>query len=191
RHYRVVLYDLRGHGKSEKPVSGYDLPTMAADLSALIQYYQHEYGLENEPVSVVGHSYGALVALHYALYHQEVNGPAVNSLVIVDAPLPASKFTYPGMQEIQSAAAVEQLVDATMQHLVVNGQRRRQNFIKHVEYLYLSTSLKEDIAASEDIDDCTLATLTIPVKIIYGQNSDCHYVGERLAKLMPNSSFKT
>ena len=36
RTHAVQLYDLRGHGLSDRPVDGYDTATMAADLAALI-----------------------------------------------------------------------------------------------------------------------------------------------------------
>ena len=36
QHADVLLYDLRGHGKSERPRDGYTLPEMVADLAELI-----------------------------------------------------------------------------------------------------------------------------------------------------------
>ena len=60
REYRVVAYDQRGHAGSEKPDDGYDLPTMLADLVGLMQ------GLGIEKPVVVGHSWGANLALAYA-----------------------------------------------------------------------------------------------------------------------------
>jgi len=58
--YWVVAYDQRGHAESEKPDSGYDLPTMLADLSGLLEVL----GIE-KPV-LVGHSWGASLVLAYA-----------------------------------------------------------------------------------------------------------------------------
>jgi len=58
--YWVVAYDQRGHAESEKPDSGYDLPTMLADLSGLLEVL----GIE-KPV-LVGHSWGASLSLAYA-----------------------------------------------------------------------------------------------------------------------------
>jgi non-heme chloroperoxidase len=50
--HRVVTYDRRGFGESEKPESGYDYDTFAADLAGLLD------GLDLRDVSLVGFSMG-------------------------------------------------------------------------------------------------------------------------------------
>jgi pimeloyl-ACP methyl ester carboxylesterase len=37
---RCVVYDRRGHGRSDRPGRGYDLDTLAADLAALLDHLQ-------------------------------------------------------------------------------------------------------------------------------------------------------
>ena len=59
--FRVVAIDQRGHGQSFKPDSGYDFATVTADLDGFIG----KLGIER-PV-IVGHSWGADVALEYAI----------------------------------------------------------------------------------------------------------------------------
>jgi N-formylmaleamate deformylase len=58
--YDVIMVDLRGHGKSDAPEEGYDLATMATELSGLIT------GLGLESPIVIGHSLGALTAITLA-----------------------------------------------------------------------------------------------------------------------------
>lgn len=58
--FRVIAYDQRGHAQSGKPATGYDLATMVADLHGLVS----ALGLV-KPV-VVGHSWGATLALGFA-----------------------------------------------------------------------------------------------------------------------------
>ena len=85
RDRHVLMYDMRGHGKSERATQGYSLASQQKDLEAILD----ARGVDG-PVDLVGHSYGALVALRFALDH-----PArVRRVVIVEAPLPPSRFDH-------------------------------------------------------------------------------------------------
>src|SRR5579871_4134311 len=55
--YRVLTYDLRGHGYSEVPATGYSADDMAGDLTDLLD------ALDIERAHLVGHSFGADIAL--------------------------------------------------------------------------------------------------------------------------------
>jgi pimeloyl-ACP methyl ester carboxylesterase len=61
---RVVALDQRGHGLTDKPDSGYDYETVAADAIAFIDH------LEAPSAVVIGHSWGASVAVELASRHQ-------------------------------------------------------------------------------------------------------------------------
>lgn len=65
RQFRVTTYDLRGHGRSEAPRGGYTTLDMAEDLCGLLD------ALRIKQAAVVGHSWGADIALHFALIHPE------------------------------------------------------------------------------------------------------------------------
>ncbi|HEY6557547.1 MAG TPA: alpha/beta fold hydrolase [Polyangiaceae bacterium] len=54
--YRALRCDLRGYARSDKPASGYDLPTLARDVERLIDQ------LGAGPVRVVGHDWGGAIA---------------------------------------------------------------------------------------------------------------------------------
>ena len=62
--HRVIAVDLPGHGKSDRPDGGYDFDTVSADLEGLLGALQHP-----DPIVVVGHSWGATVALGFAAAH--------------------------------------------------------------------------------------------------------------------------
>src|SRR5438552_5849704 len=72
----VILYDLRGHGLSERPASGYSVASLVADLAALLDALAI-----TRPVALVGNSFGGLVALAFAAAHPE----RVERLVLIDA----------------------------------------------------------------------------------------------------------
>ena len=63
--FRVVHVEARGHGRTDNPggADAYTLPTLAADVAALIE----QLGLA--PAHVAGFSHGALVGLELAVAH--------------------------------------------------------------------------------------------------------------------------
>ncbi len=73
--YRVIAYDLRGHGQSEKSAGPYSMAQFAADTAALLRV------IDSRPAHVVGISLGGMVALQLALDAPEM----VRSLCIVNS----------------------------------------------------------------------------------------------------------
>lgn len=72
--YRVIAFDLRGRGDSDKPATGYSLQTHCQDLAGLLD----RLGLKRAVIA--GHSLGAHIALRFA-----VGLPRrVSRLVLVD-----------------------------------------------------------------------------------------------------------
>jgi pimeloyl-ACP methyl ester carboxylesterase len=72
--YRLIAYDLRGRGESDKPDTGYSLAQHGEDLRGLLDHL----GLRK--VILVGHSLGAHIAVRFAAVHPE----RVAKLVLVD-----------------------------------------------------------------------------------------------------------
>ena len=64
--FAVIAVDQRGHGLTDKPESGYDFATVGRDLLGVINARNLE-----RPV-IVGHSWGADVALEFAVAHPDV-----------------------------------------------------------------------------------------------------------------------
>lgn len=58
--HRVVAVDVRGTGQSTKPLVGYGMDRLAADIAAVIQH------LDLRDVTLVGWSFGAQISLHLA-----------------------------------------------------------------------------------------------------------------------------
>lgn len=74
---RLIAYDLRGRGDSDKPKTGYSLAEHAADLAGLLDHF----GLKR--AIVMGHSLGAGLGVWFAAHH-----PArVEGLILVDGGL--------------------------------------------------------------------------------------------------------
>src|SRR3972149_5766022 len=72
--HRLIAYDLRGRGDSDKPPTGYSLDQHGRDLGALLDHF----GLKK--AVLMGHSLGAHIALKFAAAHPQ----RVSKLVLVD-----------------------------------------------------------------------------------------------------------
>lgn len=72
--HRLVLVDLLGFGRSPKPWTTYTVERHVAEL--------HRVLAGREPVTLVGHSFGAMAALAYAARHRD----QVDALVLLGLP---------------------------------------------------------------------------------------------------------
>ncbi|WP_067695351.1 alpha/beta fold hydrolase [Nocardia jejuensis] len=61
--YRCVLLDRRGHGRSDRPSTGYDVDTRADDLAALLEH------LDLREVTLIAHSAGGGEVVRYLSRH--------------------------------------------------------------------------------------------------------------------------
>jgi pimeloyl-ACP methyl ester carboxylesterase len=68
RRFAVVALDLRGHGETDKPNSGYDFVTVAADVHGFLA----TVGLSRP--ALVGHSWGGNVIVELAATHPDLAG---------------------------------------------------------------------------------------------------------------------
>jgi pimeloyl-ACP methyl ester carboxylesterase len=100
RGYRCVTLDRRGHGRSERPSTGYDLDASADDIAALLDHL----GLRD--VTMVGHSTGgAEVARYLARHGQE----RVSRVAFVAAVLPFLELTDDNPDGLPEAVLQETL----------------------------------------------------------------------------------
>ena len=81
---RCVLYDRRGHGRSDRPATGYDIDTMADDLAAVIGHFDlHE-------ATLVAHSLGSKEVIRYLAPHGDSR---IARLVLVAPTTPLMRRT--------------------------------------------------------------------------------------------------
>jgi 3-oxoadipate enol-lactonase len=65
KEYRVLNYDMRGHGRSSVTAPPYSFATLTADVVALLDH------LKIERVAFVGLSIGGMIAQHLAIHHPQ------------------------------------------------------------------------------------------------------------------------
>ncbi len=172
REHRVRMYDLRGHGRSARPARGYDTTTLAADLDALTA--------DLPAFDLVGHSWGGLVAVRFALAHPD----RVRRLAIVEAPMPPSTAVD---DLLGGDASPENLLAAlpdSLRAAVATGKRQAARFVSTVVALVRDTSLIADVRR-EPTPEAT--SLRVPVLLAYGDRSSCLAGGRALAQQIPGA----
>ena len=80
RSFRVTAFDLRGHGYSDVPRDGYTSADQAGDVMAIMD------GLDIDRAMLVGHSFGAVIAMHAAILHPD----RIDALVLSDPSFPGA-----------------------------------------------------------------------------------------------------
>lgn len=178
----ALLYDLRGHGRSERPESGYGVADMVADLGGVLD------GCDiDSPVHLVGNSFGGLLGLAFALEHPD----RVASLVLVDAHISDGgwgaemAFTLGLEGDERDRKIAESFEDWLGRH----SERKRNRLAKNAEALVYGTSLVADLQASEPFSAQALRSLGCPALLLYGEASDIIDRGRRLARDLPRAEL--
>lgn len=177
---QAVMYDLRGHGRTERTPTGYGVGDAVADLFAVLDALGHH------GVHLVGNSFGGVVALNAALARPD----RVAGLVLIEAHGPADR---PGWNEdvlntlTRSALLLE--YERTADQLLASGRRRLGRLAATADALVNGTTLIADLAAAGPVRPAALAALTCPVLGIYGRHSDVADAGRLLLRHVPGCTL--
>jgi pimeloyl-ACP methyl ester carboxylesterase len=176
---RAILYDLRGHGLSERPPAGYSTTDGAADLCALLD----ALGV-TQPVYLVGNSYGGLIAARTAVVAPE----RVAGLVVLEAQCAGTGAAawFEDMANTLTVAALGLEYDRVQDWLRAVGQRKLARAAMHADALLNGTSLIDDLAAERPLDAAELATIRCPVLGVYGERSELVEAAGDLLRHVPD-----
>ncbi len=195
--FRVTAYDLRGHGYSDTPATGYTSADMAADLIEI----QQALGLG--PMYVLGHSFGGVVALHAAVLYPE----AVAGLVLSDPYFPSLRRLHSdlsgwsGWQDYKEQAAraglavteeawfdVGQLLRQTAELPPEREEmfRRELGSAARDRLVRLAaTTCGEDVKAVAGLTEERIVSVRQRTLALYGEHSPflatCDFLAEKLA----------
>ncbi len=207
RHFRITLFDLRGHGYSGRPDSGYDAATLAEDLRALLDL------LAIERCSLIGHSYGGGVAMEFAGRHPD----RVERLALLDTKLNSlqpemrmsdSPHVSPFEAEIanktgrdwdaETQVGLRFLEDLARWKLAGGGSQARDAFTpfgegrgatrtaKQLVDVLDNTSARSDFV-KPGVNAAAIGALKMPVLLIYGEYSRCLPTLRQLQQLLPQA----
>ncbi len=189
--FRVIRYDVRGHGRSSVPPAGYVWEQYAADLAVLID------ALNVPAAHIAGVSMGGGIALQFALDYPT----RVRSLALVDSALPG--FSYSD----EFTAQVEEMVAAVrtegprsalerlwLSHPFFDGVRRLPQpfaLLREIVLDYPAADYREGATPAGYQPSVTgrLGEITAPALVVVGENDvpDFRLIAELLAANLPDA----
>ncbi|MEU8692011.1 alpha/beta hydrolase [Streptomyces sp. NPDC048665] len=160
----VVMYDLRGHGRSERPPAGYTLDHNIDDLEALLGRLA-----VTGPVHLVGNSYGGTIAFGYAARHPE----RALSLTLIESE-PATSAWATKLGAILDRVVIHLAHDEpdAIAWITANRGHNTARLAKGAARLARETTLGRDIPASRVLTEDAIRAVDCPVLGVYGGESD-------------------
>jgi pimeloyl-ACP methyl ester carboxylesterase len=158
----AYLYDMRGHGRSEMPLSGYTVDDHVRDLRGLLDAWDID-----RPVHLVGNSFGGVVALAFTQLFPE----RVASLVLIEAHF-ATEGWGEHMAGSLALAAFGLDKEGVQEWLDEHASRKLSRLARHSEKLFLETSLIDDLQRERPFTRRALEAIPCPTLAIYGEGSD-------------------
>lgn len=194
--FRVTMYDLRGHGRSDMPSTGYTTLHMAEDLLGILD------ALEIEKASLLGHSLGADIAIHFSLLYPD----RVDRVIAIEAGIAAFVHLrkdkhWSGWEEWAKGIEeygglkiprekwhdIDYMLRKSLDVPIIFGParglpRKKERLLRLLD----TTSIVEDYQDVAGMTVDSLAQITHPVQLVYGSQST--YLGsyEILRDTLPN-----
>lgn len=212
RRFRVTVFDLRGHGRSEMPPRGYTPASMAADLGGLMDH------LGIRRAHFLAHSFGGVVTMNLAVQHPD----RVHSLVLADSHISAVRhvenlrdwaygesiqpildrhgldldtrdpyFGYKLLTRVAEFQARGLPVPAEMAELVrplmgKAGSRTAAQWL----HLMSSTTAAEEMMGDDGLSLERLRAFRFPILAMYGDHSQARLTGSELLEVWPHAEFR-
>jgi pimeloyl-ACP methyl ester carboxylesterase len=189
RQHRVIAYDRRGFSRStHAPATDYH--THARDAAALVN------GLGAAPATVLGWSWGAIVALELAAYRPEL----VANLVLVEPALHLKKHPTPGVlwAVLRTELARRLRGDVAAAETFLNWACRRttsgsevQRYPGNVREMIRrnAAAIVAEVGAGtgEALTEARIASISCPVMLMVGELSDRAFgqAAQRVQRLLP------
>lgn len=194
---RVTAYDLRGHGRSDQPPTGYTSRDMVGDLVGILD------AADIGDADFAGHSYGADVALHLATLYPD----RVRRVVAIEAGLPmfapdrygphwagweewaraleretgcrrAPAFWHRAYSRLRRGEPADELAAA-----VAPATPAARRLLR----LLTRTSLVTDYGQPAGLTLDALASLSCPLLLLYGEDSTYLSTCRLLQRLLPRA----
>ena len=171
--FDVIAYDLRGHGRSDRPVTGYSVGDAIDDLAGLLS----SLGVDR-PVRLVGNSLGGTIAFGFAERYPE----RVDSLVVIESEpaTPAwAERTADGLRRVNEAMLDEEVMadQPPIAHRMAAAARALDTETNAIAELVDPRSL---------LDADRIRSITAPVLLLVGGASALGTRWDEFVPLLPN-----
>ncbi|MBO4119115.1 3-oxoadipate enol-lactonase [Cupriavidus gilardii] len=188
--YRVLRYDLRGHGRSDAPVGPYSMLRMADDVVALMD------GLDVPQAHFVGVSLGGMIGQTLGVRYPE----RLHSLTLVDTTCRTPQHAHPmwheriGQVEAHGMAGV---IDGVLQRWMTPAYRAAHpDQVERIRAMVLATPVRGYVGAALAIlgfDQAeALARIHCPTLVVVGEQDQGTPVSEAkaIADAIPASQLE-
>ena len=199
--FRVIRYDIRGHGRSMIAPDGYTYENYSADLRDLLDRLNVERpaseSLSIGEAHLVGLSMGGGIALQFALDHAE----RVLSLTLVDSVLPGYSYADDTtahfqrfMEAVRSDGPRAAIDNVWLRHPFFDGVRRHPDQYEAVRQILLAfqaPDMRENARPEDYRSDIVdrLPEIRAPTFVIAGENDipDFRLIADVLAENIPEA----
>lgn len=184
-HFQILTYDLRGHGYTDITETGYTPTELAGDLKQLLD----SQGIAK--TSVVGHSFGADIALYFAFLYPERTERVVLIEPLVPAVVPLlTRENFDGHEWVADLLETlgvpipeERKLDTDYMIREAGKVRNRWGPTKgmawrkgkgpddKVERLFTTTSILKDAIDIGDLDLDAIPSIHTPIHLIFDKGS--------------------
>jgi pimeloyl-ACP methyl ester carboxylesterase len=178
---RVIMYDLRGHGHTERPPEGYTLDDFVDDLAALLSALD-----VTGPVHLLGNSFGGTIAFGYAVRHPE----RVAAIAAVESSPPTTTWLDQVARQLDQAAAYLPREHALEEIRAERGELASRR-AKTAREVLATTSLVRDLPASRLPAEERISAIRCPVLGIYGGDSPMAALAPDVRRLLPQARIVT
>ena len=164
KKYKVIVYDHRGHGKSDKPKANYSIETLSNDLYSIIKE------LNLDKVTLVGHSMGGMTALTFALNHPD----KVSKLILVGTSAKMTLLGYIQLWIMMHISSYESFVRGMIdfQHHKPSEQIKKESFERAMRTpKFASYECFTEFMKNYDIRE-RISQIRIPALIVVGSKDE-------------------
>ena len=194
--FRTLCPDLYGHGYSARPQTAHDYALFERQLAEFL-----EHTVPGQPVALLGHSLGAVIALRMALAE-----PARHSALVMAAPMLDFLVNLPGAGLLRIPLLGELIVHGYAVPMLVRRRTRRYRPIEDGRFVRmfreqlqlpgfarsLLSLLRSGALGDQTATYATLGSLATPVLLLRGDDDNIVTAKqfETLGTLAPDARFE-